>query len=120
MVSTDTPAQPATATFVVAAYPSGRNSAYAAPTMARRARRACSRRPLESYRRFSLTLAVFRSIIAVSVTDHCNRISEREMAMGGTQHHEGPEAIVGRLQRATNDHDLEAIVACFADGYRNE
>jgi ketosteroid isomerase-like protein len=42
------------------------------------------------------------------------------MAMGGTQQHEGPEAIVERLQQATNDHDLDAIVACFADGYRNE
>ena len=25
-----------------------------------------------------------------------------------------------RLQHATNDHDLEALVDCFADGYRNE
>jgi hypothetical protein len=25
-----------------------------------------------------------------------------------------------RLRRATNDHDLEALVACFAPGYRNE
>jgi ketosteroid isomerase-like protein len=33
----------------------------------------------------------------------------------------GPAAdLVGRLQRAVNDHDLEALVACFADDYRNE
>ena len=25
-----------------------------------------------------------------------------------------------RLQQATNDHDLEALVDCFAEGYRNE
>jgi hypothetical protein len=25
-----------------------------------------------------------------------------------------------RLQQATNDHDLEALVDCFASGYRNE
>jgi ketosteroid isomerase-like protein len=31
-----------------------------------------------------------------------------------------PEALVHRLQRATNDHDLEALVGCFAPDYRNE
>jgi ketosteroid isomerase-like protein len=31
-----------------------------------------------------------------------------------------PEDLVRRLGRATNDHDLDAIVACFAPGYRNE
>lgn len=31
-----------------------------------------------------------------------------------------PEAVVQRLQRATNAHDLEALVACFAADYRNE
>ncbi|MFP3671169.1 nuclear transport factor 2 family protein, partial [Priestia sp. SIMBA_032] len=25
-----------------------------------------------------------------------------------------------RLQQATDDHDLDALVACFAPGYRNE
>ena len=35
--------------------------------------------------------------------------------------HDGePAALVRRLERATNDHDLDAIVACFATGYRNE
>lgn len=29
-------------------------------------------------------------------------------------------ALVDRLVRATNDHDLEALVACFASDYRNE
>jgi ketosteroid isomerase-like protein len=29
-------------------------------------------------------------------------------------------ATVARLQQATNDHDLEAIVACFAEDYVNE
>jgi ketosteroid isomerase-like protein len=32
----------------------------------------------------------------------------------------GPAAMVERLCRATNDHDLAALVACFAPGYRNE
>ncbi len=31
-----------------------------------------------------------------------------------------PAAMVERLCRATNDHDLAALVACFAPGYRNE
>src|SRR3954469_20036601 len=29
-------------------------------------------------------------------------------------------ALVERLLRATNEHDLEGVVACFADGYQNE
>jgi ketosteroid isomerase-like protein len=33
---------------------------------------------------------------------------------------DGPAALVERLQRATNDHDLDALVGCFAPGYRNE
>jgi hypothetical protein len=32
----------------------------------------------------------------------------------------GPAAVVQRLERATNEHDLEALVACFASEYRNE
>jgi ketosteroid isomerase-like protein len=32
----------------------------------------------------------------------------------------GPAAMVERLRRATNAHDLEALVACFAADYRNE
>lgn len=32
----------------------------------------------------------------------------------------GPGAMVERLQKATNDHDLEALANCFAVGYRNE
>jgi ketosteroid isomerase-like protein len=31
-----------------------------------------------------------------------------------------PIAVVERLRDATNAHDLEGIVACFADDYRNE
>jgi hypothetical protein len=31
-----------------------------------------------------------------------------------------PAAVVERLRRATNDHDLEALVACFSPDYRNE
>jgi ketosteroid isomerase-like protein len=30
------------------------------------------------------------------------------------------EQMVDRLLRATNDHDLEALVACFAEDYENE
>jgi hypothetical protein len=32
----------------------------------------------------------------------------------------GPVGLVQRLAQATNDHDIEALVACFASGYRNE
>ena len=31
-----------------------------------------------------------------------------------------PAAMVQRLERATNEHDLEALVACFTADYRNE
>jgi hypothetical protein len=31
-----------------------------------------------------------------------------------------PAAVVERLVQATNDHDIEALVACFDDGYVNE
>jgi hypothetical protein len=30
-----------------------------------------------------------------------------------------PNTVVDRLLRATNDHDLDALVACFADDYEN-
>jgi ketosteroid isomerase-like protein len=33
---------------------------------------------------------------------------------------QGPAAVVERLLEAVNAHDLEAMVACFADDYRNE
>lgn len=32
----------------------------------------------------------------------------------------GPVALVEQLRQATNDHDLDAVVACFARDYRNE
>ena len=32
----------------------------------------------------------------------------------------GPAALVERLRQATNDHDLDAVVDCFAADYRNE
>ena len=32
----------------------------------------------------------------------------------------GPMAMVRRLEAATNAHDLDALVDCFADDYRNE
>lgn len=40
--------------------------------------------------------------------------------MNGIQTQTEPEAMVQRLQRATNEHDLEALVGCFASDYRNE
>jgi ketosteroid isomerase-like protein len=33
---------------------------------------------------------------------------------------DGPAAVVERLRRATNAHDLEALVDCFSTDYRNE
>ncbi len=40
--------------------------------------------------------------------------------MDATQDGDGPAAMVERLRRATNQRDLEALVACFAPDYRNE
>jgi ketosteroid isomerase-like protein len=31
-----------------------------------------------------------------------------------------PQALVERLVKATNEHDLDALVACFAEDYANE
>lgn len=33
---------------------------------------------------------------------------------------DGPQALVNRLARATNAHDIDALVACFAEDYTNE
>jgi ketosteroid isomerase-like protein len=33
---------------------------------------------------------------------------------------DGPEVVVERLLRATNDHDVDAVAACFASDYENE
>ena len=33
---------------------------------------------------------------------------------------DGPQVLVERLQRATNDHDVDAVAACFAEDYENE
>ena len=40
--------------------------------------------------------------------------------MGGAMSEPGPAETVGRLLEAVNAHDLEAMVALFADDYRNE
>lgn len=40
--------------------------------------------------------------------------------MDGTHTHAEPAAVVRRLEQATNEHNLEALVACFASDYRNE
>jgi hypothetical protein len=40
--------------------------------------------------------------------------------MSGTEAQARPEAMVHRLERATNEHDLDALVACFAPDYRND
>lgn len=33
---------------------------------------------------------------------------------------DGAQAMVDRLLRATNDHDVDAVAACFAEDYENE
>jgi hypothetical protein len=45
---------------------------------------------------------------------------EGEQAMEATYVQAGPATVVHRLERATNEHDLEKLVACFAFDYRNE
>src|SRR4249920_1013307 len=62
-VSTDTPADPATAAIVVAAYPCSRNSCRAARSTVRRFWRACSWRPLASYERRGLTAGLIGYIL---------------------------------------------------------
>ena len=32
---------------------------------------------------------------------------------------DGPKALVERLVKATNDHDVDAVAACFAEDYEN-
>jgi ketosteroid isomerase-like protein len=41
-------------------------------------------------------------------------------AAASEPHQGAPAAMVERLQRATNDHDLETLVACFALDYHND
>src|SRR4051812_29272208 len=76
---------------------------------------ACARRPLASYRRELLTSATDGPILKL-VTYHCNGIR------GGSAmtRHEGAEAVLDRLLGAVNAHDLDGLVACFADDYLNE
>jgi ketosteroid isomerase-like protein len=33
---------------------------------------------------------------------------------------DGPQTMIERLVQATNDHDIDALVACFAEDYENE
>src|SRR4029078_3561156 len=33
---------------------------------------------------------------------------------------DGAAAVLARLERAANAHDVDALVACFAPGYRND
>jgi ketosteroid isomerase-like protein len=40
--------------------------------------------------------------------------------MKTTRDVEGPAGTLERLRRATNAHDIDALVACFAPEYRNE
>jgi ketosteroid isomerase-like protein len=40
--------------------------------------------------------------------------------MSSTQPQHDPPALVERLRRATNEHDVEGVVACFSVDYRNE
>ena len=40
--------------------------------------------------------------------------------MSATDDDNGPAALVERLRQATNDHDLDALVACFSPQYRND
>ena len=33
---------------------------------------------------------------------------------------DGPQALIDRLVRATNNHDVDAVAACVAQDYKNE
>src|SRR4029077_396647 len=80
--------------------------------------RACSARRAESYRRLGLTGVIFRSIVAYRLHESVSNSSECSVDSHGTEG--GPAAMVERLRVATNAHDLEAVVSCFAADYRNE
>src|SRR5450755_3864280 len=54
----------------------------------------------------------------VSITEHCNRVVVDRVDNGRTG--SGPAAMIEQLRQAVNDHDLAALAACFAPGYRNE
>lgn len=43
-----------------------------------------------------------------------------ETAGEQTQLQHGPGAVIDALVRAVNEHDLEAVVACFHEDYVNE
>src|SRR3954451_19288031 len=94
--------------MVVAAYPWSVNRLSAASRRASCATRARSRRRLESYARRALTGEVFGSTIHSSLLDRKLRTMD------------APLSIVERLRVATNARDLDALVDCFADDYRNE
>ena len=47
-------------------------------------------------------------------------MDEQRRTTGATAGVSEPAAMVERLRQATADHDLEALVACFAPDYRNE
>src|ERR1700712_2901890 len=78
-----------------------------------RVRRACSLRPLESYRRRVLTSSLIESMLLYSLRG--------TVALGvDMSHAHHSSSVLERLLRAVNDHDLEALVSCFAEDYANE
>jgi len=46
--------------------------------------------------------------------------TEGERVITRTDIEAGPAAVLYRLERATNERDLETLVACFTSDYRNE
>src|SRR4051812_40894700 len=81
-----------------------------------RVRRACSRRWADSYRRFVLTRPVDAPIV-ILILVHWNQVGRDQG--GWMASIDEPLALVDRLVQATNDHDLDGLVACFAADYEN-
>ena len=100
--------------------PRRRVARLAASRIDSRVRRACRRRRLESYRRFGLTSALFGSIVMYpfyNTVVEADKAMEADMRAGTT---DSGGAVVERLCRAVNDHDLDMLASCFAEDYRNE
>src|SRR3954447_3393472 len=108
MSSGETRAAVAMLATLVPAYPRDRNDRCATVSTRSRERAAAARLFETSYRRL-LTEAAVGSML-IFITYNC-------IESGGDM---GADDMLTRLERATNAHDLEALVDCFAVDYRNE
>ena len=122
--SGETPASVAIEAIVVVPYPSRRNRCSAASSRRSRLRRACSRRRVLSYARLgSASRCPLRHRFGSSILEANNPNVTGASSVPADLRRcgmDGPRALVDRLVRATNAHDVDAVAACFAEDYENE